>query len=346
MRIGRRALLAVGLISVLFGTGCGQIKAKAAFKDGNKFYKEESYRKAISEYQKALQYEPDMAEAYFYLGSSYQALYRPGKDEQENVQNLHDAVANYKKCLEILKPDSPELVKVRLNALGALTGIYSEDPLRDEKQALDYALELTKDNPNDIKNLYALANLHKKFGRIAEAEEAYKKVAELNPTDPKACGQLASFYNETLWDDKGSVFVEGQSKGARRGLFGNAVATLERCAEINPSDPEGHFKISTFYWDKAYRDPSLSDKQKAEFVEKGLAAVDKAIEIKPDFWQAIIYKGLLYRVKATIDTANRNTWVEKAVDLSRIAGEIRKQIQASEQGVPPEAGAPPEASPQ
>ena len=61
--------------------GLHQVQAKAAFKDGNKDYKEENYKKAIENYERAVELEPDMAEALFYLGSSHQALYRPGKDD-------------------------------------------------------------------------------------------------------------------------------------------------------------------------------------------------------------------------------------------------------------------------
>ena len=55
-----------------------------------------------------------------------------------------------------------------------------------------------------------------------------------------------------------------------------------------------------FYWDKAYRDPLLGDKEKNEYADKGIEAVDMALEMKPDYWEAIITKGLLYRVKAQV----------------------------------------------
>ena len=65
-----------------------------------------------------------------------------------------------------------------------------------------------RDNPNDTKNLYAMANLYERFGRVPEAEQTYVKVTEQNPTDAKACGALAAFYNKPLWDDAGAVWVD------------------------------------------------------------------------------------------------------------------------------------------
>jgi tetratricopeptide (TPR) repeat protein len=320
MKIRYLAPLLAAAMPVLLATGCNTVKAQAAFKDGNKLYKEENYRKAIELYDRAIELKPDMAEAHFYLASSHQALYRPGKDDPENRQRLETAVEHYKKSLELNKANTDNLKKVRTNTLGALTGIYSEPPLQNYETALAYAQELVKDNPNDTKNLYAIANLYKKFGKIQEAEETYKRVAELNPQDAKACGALAAFYNKPLWD--------GRSK------FDQAIDTLKRCTSLEPNDPAGYYKVATFYWDKAYRDPLLGDAAKNEYADKGLEQVDKALELKPDYWEAIITKGLLYRVKAQAarNPKERQQLLEQAQTLQKQAMELRKEQQAAQAG--------------
>ena len=106
------------------------MKAKAAFKDGNKLYKEENYRKAIPEYEKAVALKPDFAEAHFYLASSHQALYRPGKEGDENKLHLDKALEHYQKSLEANKEDNPQLKELRLKTLEQLTVVYSEPPHR------------------------------------------------------------------------------------------------------------------------------------------------------------------------------------------------------------------------
>ena len=53
----------------------------------------------------------------------------------------------------------------------------------------------------DPKNLFAMANLYEKFEHVVEAEEAYKKVVELNPNDAKGCAALAGFYNDGACDE-------------------------------------------------------------------------------------------------------------------------------------------------
>jgi tetratricopeptide (TPR) repeat protein len=336
------ALLPLALALV----GCDLVQAKAAFKDGNRLYKEENYRRAIEEYERAVQLKPDFAEAHFYLASSQQSLYRPGREGDENRMRLDKAIEHYERSLAVNKADTPNLQQVRLNTLGALTAIYSEPPLSNYEKALGYAEQLVKDNPNDVKNLYAMANLYEKFNRVAEAEQTYLKVTEQNPKDAKACGALAAFYNKPLWDEQGQVWVEGTSKGARRAKFEAAIATLDRCADIDPSDPEGHYKLAMFYWDKAYRDPMISDTEKNTFADKGIEAVDVSLDTKPDYWQAIVAKGLLFRVKAQVarNPSERKRYLDQAILLQKQASDIRKEQQAAAAAgagteVPPEAAA-------
>jgi tetratricopeptide (TPR) repeat protein len=338
-------LVAVLLPLLLAGVGCTLVKAKAAFKDGNRLYKEENYRKAIDIYEQAVALKPDFAEAHFYLASSHQSLYRPGKEGDDNKMHLDKAVEHYERSLEVNKANTPALKQLRLNTLGALTAIYSDPPLSNYEKALAYAEQLVKDNPDDTKNLYAMANLYEKFGRVTEAEQTYVKVTEQNPNDAKACGALAAFYNKPLWDDSGAVWVENQSKGARRAKFDSAIGTLERCAKLDPNDPSGFYKLAMFFWDKAYRDPLIADKDKNQYADKGIATVDTALQMKPDYWEAIITKGLLYRVKAQVATnpAERKRYLDQAVLLQKQAMELRKETQAAAAGtaaeVPPEAAA-------
>jgi len=320
------------LLSLLTGVGCHTVQARAAFKDGNRFYKEENWRRAIEQYERALSHDPDFAEAHFYLASSQQALYRPGKEGDENKARLDQAIEHYTKAVENNKNNTPNLQKVRQNALASLTSIYSEAPYTDYQKALAYAQELVKDHPDDAKNLYAIANLYEKFGKIQEAEDTYKKVADLNAKDSKACGALAAFYNKPLW--------EGRSK------FEQAIATLERCASLAPEDAGGYQKIASFYWDKAYRDPLLTDDLKDQYADKGLENVDKALKIKPDYIEGLIYKNLLLRVKAMATTNPRaaQTYLDEANMLRDQATELKKQLLTA--GTPEKTDeAPAEAGP-
>ena len=313
----RSHMLAVApmvLALALAGLGCNTIRAKAALQDGNRAYTEENYRDAIAEYEQAIALDSDLAPAYFYLGSSHQALYRPSAEgDPDNDAHLTTAIENYKKTLEVATGGSEVQKSLRMNALAALTGIYSEDPHVDYDTAIGYANQLIGERPEDIKNLFAMANLFEKFDRIDEAERTYVKAAEINPGDIKVCGALAAFYNRPLWD--------GQAK------FENAIRGLERCASLAPDDPTGFYKVASFYWDKAFRDPMLEDAQKDAYADKGLAAVDRALGLKPDYIDALVYKGLLFRVKAqfTQDPRQRATYLNQAETFQEQAVRLREQ---------------------
>src|SRR6266498_1967090 len=67
------------LLSLLTGVGCHTVQARAAFKDGNRFYKEENWRRAIEQYEKALAHDPDYAEAHFYLASASRPSTAPAR---------------------------------------------------------------------------------------------------------------------------------------------------------------------------------------------------------------------------------------------------------------------------
>jgi tetratricopeptide (TPR) repeat protein len=346
MRIRYHAPLLVALLAlVVAGVGCELIKARAAFQDGNTLYKAEDYRGAIAEYEHAIAHKPDFAEAHAYLASAHQALFLPGREEDdpENRAHLDKAIEHYEKSLEVNPGGTPNLEATRLTALGALIGIYSEPPVENFEKALFYAEELVKDNPEDVKNQYAMANLYEKFGRVDEAEATYLQVVRDNPEDTKACGALAAFYNKPLWDMEGNVWTE-ESEGPQQARFEDAILTMEHCADLEPNDPTGYYKVATFHWDKAYRDHTLNDAEKNEQADLGIVAVDRALGIQPDYWEALISKGLLFRVKAQVapNRSERRKYLEQAQILQRQALELREEQQAEADAaaaadIPPEA---------
>jgi tetratricopeptide (TPR) repeat protein len=306
--------------------GCTRLKAKTAYKDGNRYYSEENYKKAVDEYKKATTLDPNLAEAHFYLASSHQLLYRPGKEGAENLEHLEAAIAEYLETLRVNKAETAEMKKLRNNTLAALVQIYSDAPKKDFGTAFGYADELVRGDRESTPALFAMANLYEKFEKVAEAEAAYKKVFDKNPQDAKICSALAGFYNKTLWGGK-----------AR---FDEAVTTLEKCAGLEPENPAGYYKVAQYYWDKAYRDRELNDEQKDAIADRGLKNVNIALDKKADYVDALVYKGLLLRVKAQV-TRNprlRLTYLDQAIALQKQAQELKKeQAQAATAQQPPAA---------
>ena len=84
--------------------------------------------------------------------------------------------------------------------------------------------------------------------------------------------------------------------------------------------------MSTYYWDKAYRDFRLKDAEKLDMVMKGIESVDKAISIKDDYMEAIAYKNLLLRLQANLikDPGRQQALIREADQLRDRAEQMRK----------------------
>ena len=106
--------LFVGLSVALAGCGyLSQVRAMKAFKDGNKAYAASDWRAAVAKYEEAAQLAGNQADCewcpaiYFYLGNSYDNLYRPArKGEEANDALLMKAVENYKLASEKLTEET------------------------------------------------------------------------------------------------------------------------------------------------------------------------------------------------------------------------------------------------
>jgi tetratricopeptide (TPR) repeat protein len=103
-------LLPVAALLVLLpALGCGKVKARAELKKGNSLYQQESYTKALDQFKKGLELDPDATFAWRSVGLSALALYRPGDDTPQNVEYAETAINAFEKYLA----DYPDDVKIQ-----------------------------------------------------------------------------------------------------------------------------------------------------------------------------------------------------------------------------------------
>jgi tetratricopeptide (TPR) repeat protein len=305
-------LLVAGLSLAV--TGCGQIgalQAKMAFKDANQLYGGQDYRAAAAKYEEAIAADPNLTAAYFFLGNSYDNLYRPARrGEAANDELLTKAVDNYKKAAS-LEQDP----KIRQLALEYLVAAYGPDKLNDPSQQEPLVQEMIKLNPNEPTNYFALAKIYEDNGDYEAAEQTFLKAKEVRPQEPTVYTQLAGFYN-------------------RQGDFDKTIGALQERAQREPNNPEAHHLIATYYWDKVYRDFRLPDPEKRKYIEAGIQSEDKAIGLKNDYFEAITYKNLLLRLQANVekDPARQQALLREADRLRDQAQELRKKQQAGAAG--------------
>lgn len=308
MRIG-----GLGLITGLAMSACGQVatlQARKALKEANTLYQAQDYKRAAEKYEQVVQVfdpaspDPNLAHAYFYLGNSYDNLYRPSrKGEAANDELLTKAVENYKLAAE--RDQDPKLKKLSMQYLVAS---YGGDKLNDPAQAEPVLLKMIEMEPSDPANYFVLSKIYQDAGSYEEAEATLIKAKEAKPDDSSVYMQLASFYNT-------------------QGDFTKTIDALQQRASREPNNPEAHYTIASYYWDEAFRDFRLKEEEKRDYVDKGLAEVNQAIKIKADYIEAITYKGLLLRLQANMekDGNKQKALLKEAEDLQARAKELQKK---------------------
>jgi protein O-mannosyl-transferase len=165
---------------------------------GNAFFRQGQVDKAVAHYQAALQINPNLALARYNLGV---ALLRNGR--------VHEAVEHFERALEI----EPDFAKAQYN-LGVTfvqLGRVSEAIAHYNK-----ALEI---NPKYAEAEYNLGIALLQFGRLNEAVFHYNKALEINANYLEAHNNL------------GTALVQ-------LGRVGDAMAHFQRAMEINPSNVE------------------------------------------------------------------------------------------------------------
>jgi tetratricopeptide (TPR) repeat protein len=310
---GAYLALVAGMSVALAGCGqLNQVRAMKAFKDGNKLYASNDFRGAAAKYEEAVAADPagelnscgtSPGCVYFYLANSYDNLYRPArKGEPNNDALLTKAVEHYKQASEKI---SDPMMKTR--SLEYLVAAYGPDKLNDPTMAEPIIKEMIRLTPTEPTNYFMLARLYQDSGEYEMAEQTLLQARDSKPNDPAVYLQLANFYNA-------------------QGDFPKTIEYLNERIKIEPNNPEAHYTVATYYWDKANRDFRLADKEKIQFVQDGLGAVDKAIAIKSDYMEAIAYKNLLLRLQANLekDPKRQQELLREADRLRDKATELRK----------------------
>jgi len=308
----RAAVFALVAIVAITASGCGQIgkiKAKMAVKKANPAYAAQDYKVAASYYEDALKQDPSLTDLYFFLGNSYDNLFRSSKKgDATNDAYLEKAVVNYKKGAE--SANDPKIKHLSLQYL--VNAYNSPDKMNDPAQAEPLLLEMIKNEPDDPSNYFVLARIYEDSGDYAQAEQMLITAREKKPSDPAVYMTLAGFYQ-------------------RQGNFEKMIEAVQQRTKQEPNNPEAFYTLATFYWEKSSRDVRLSDAQKATYAQAGLDAVNKALELKSDYFEAITYKNLLLRQQALVskDPKEQQRLLKEADELKNQAEDIRNKQRAA-----------------
>jgi len=282
--------LAVTLgLATAVAAGCGQVNQLK----GRKAYKDANVAYQAQDYKKA--------------ADLYQATVDADANTPPELQPAYFFLANSLDNLyKPSKKGDPANDKLMEDAVKYYQ--IAADKLNDPGKAEPVLQKMIQADPADPANYFMLARLYEDAGVYDEAERIFVAAKDARPNDASVYTSLASYYN-------------------RQGRFDKTIAALEQRAEKDARNPEAWQTIAVYYQDEARKDSRLKENERKDYVLKGIQAVDKALAIKPDYSDAMTYKGLLLRLEANLekDPAKQQALLKEANDLRDKSDELRKK---------------------
>jgi Tfp pilus assembly protein PilF len=174
------------------------------------------------------------------------------------------------------------------------------------------------------------------------AMDQFRKVLEQEPTNSNAVASIASIYlNDKKLDD--------------------AQQWYEKLASVDPKNATAYYSLGWIAWSKWYpadqkarvdmgmkleepgplKDKKVREELKAKYepvIDAGLRNLDKALEIDPNYVDAMAYQNLLYRERADLaddkaayekDVKTADGWMQKTLDTKKKLDEEKSKKAAA-----------------
>ncbi len=108
------------------------------------------------------------------------------------------------------------------------------------------------------------------------------------------------------------------------------MEALNTAADLQPDNPQGYQLVAVFYWEKAFKDKRVTPVQQKEFIAKGIEATDKALKLNKDYVDALVYKNILLRMQANMETDRKKQaeLIQQADELKARGTELAKKKSA------------------
>jgi tetratricopeptide (TPR) repeat protein len=228
-------------------------------------------------------------------------------------QLYEDALKKYQEAKD-LDPSEVKLDKFLAMGYMALYNPGSTHPKDQEalSKAIEYFKRYLAERPDDEKAAKFLMTTYMNAQKYDDAIAYFKDFIQKHPTDSAAVQTVAMLY-------------------ARKGDFENSMIWQRKRAELEPTNPEVFYTMGVTAWDKSYNSPpdAMTGEARRAIVDEGMKNLDKALELKSDYFEAMFYVNLLYREMAKLenDPAKKAEEIAKADEWQKKGLEVRKQVQ-------------------
>jgi tetratricopeptide (TPR) repeat protein len=198
-------------------------------------------------------------------------------------------------------------------------GLYIPDEKSpaNEKHADTAIVELNKylkKRPEDRVARDALINMYLNANRTDEAIAYFRNYLSEpeHRNDLEAVKSIATLY-------------------AKKGDFNESMNWYEKITLIDSKNPESYYILGVVYYEKVAKNPPADSAERMAIIEKGKAALQHSIDMKPDYFESMAYLNLLWRQQALVETdpVKAQQDVAQAVQIRDRAIEIIKQRKAA-----------------
>ena len=211
-----------------------------------------------------------------------------------------EAIEHFKQAVDL----DPTLINARLYLATAfaqqyIPGADAPDNNKFAEQAIDQYKAVLNADPKNVNSVKGIAYLYLQMKQFDKAKEFYRKATELDPNDPEPYYSVAVI-------DWTQTYQPRMEERAKLGL--------------KPEEPLKDKKVCA----------SLKDKNMTN-IQEGIDNLNKALQLRPDYDDAMAYMNLMYRERADVqcedpaaraaDLKTADDWVDKTLAVKKAKAE-------------------------
>jgi Fe-S-cluster formation regulator IscX/YfhJ len=269
--------------------------------------KKELLLESCKKYEKAVDVNPDLAEAYFNWGVSLFYLSELESDPSEKKELLLESCKKYEKAMDI----NPHYVQAYSNWGNSLSGLsrLEDDPSKKKELLLESCKKYKKAADSNLAEAYSnwgaslfyLSELEsdpsKKKELLLESCKKYEKEVNINSNYAEAYFNwgVSLFYLSRLESDPSE----------KKELLLESCKKYEKAMDINPHYAEAYFNWGNSLSNLSELESDLSKKK--ELLLESCKKCEKAVDINPDYVEAY------------------SNWGSDLFDLSRLESDPSKK---------------------
>ncbi len=318
----QRIVFAAAALAVIFAfTACqnisySKLSANYHFGKANGFFRENQYRKAITEYEATLKYNPGMTQAYRFLGESYKQLYKPGVDSAINKDLEKKTLDALTKAFEI-EPNNKDVIY-------SLGDMY--DKLKKFPEAEKLYLRIIELQPENMSNYYVVAEFYKRYSAdnkdvAKKAESMYLRRIETDPDNPQGYAYMATYLQEAAGGPE--EMLKSYEKAAE---------FWQKRISLQPDSAEAWLALGVNQWSRSFRFQFLTTQDRMKQAQAALVSIQKAIDLDPSYpepyaWMGPLYKAVLAKLEPEKEArynAEGDRYLEKFQELRKRAADRKK----------------------